>query len=85
VDEQYKLYSRSGEFALYDMQDDPTESEDLKASFSEMADQMTKGVTDWLDRCQGSFQGKEYGTESVERMEQRWQNPLLKEKNKEDE
>ncbi len=76
IDQQYKVYSRNGVFSMYDMITDPKESIDISDTVSEVAESMTGDLKDWLENCKESFNGDEYGTESVDRLEQKWHNAL---------
>ncbi len=85
IDTRYKLYCRDSIFELYDMEKDPYEETDIQGSFQEETDLYTDQNIDWLNRCEESFKGSEYGLESVDRMNQKWQNPLKKNRAKKNE
>ncbi|MCK4921348.1 MAG: sulfatase-like hydrolase/transferase [Bacteroidales bacterium] len=74
--DKYKMYAVGGEVEYYDIVNDPyettplLETKDLK--------KMTTEMNKMLDSYKGSFQGKEYGTESYQKMEQEWKTSGLK-------
>ncbi len=80
IDTRYKLYARSGSFELYDMTSDPYETTDLISEKSQNATSLQTFLMKmkWLEDCRKSFEGAEYGTESYDRMKQRWHDPLDK-------
>jgi arylsulfatase A-like enzyme len=82
IDTRFKLYCRDSVFSYYDMKNDPFEEQDIIESNQDDSDSYLDQNISWLDRCEKSFKGAEYGTESVLRMDQKWQNPLKKKKNK---
>ena len=76
--EQYKLLSYDGgkAYQLYDLVADPSETKDLATEKPEMVEQLKKEMMTWHDSVKESFEGEEYGTESLERSEAKWSSPL---------
>ncbi len=70
--DQYKLYQKSRKPELYDMQGDPYEKENLAASMPEKTEQMMAQWLVWQTTTKASFEGAEYGTTSLERVPQTW-------------
>jgi arylsulfatase A-like enzyme len=64
---QYKLY---GSDQLFDMTRDPYESINIAKEHPEIVKEYLQGVTNWYESCRSSFEGGEYGTESLERVKQ---------------
>lgn len=81
---KYKLYARKGEYELYNVYDDPSEVNDLSKRKRSKVKKMARNYQLWLARCKSSFEGKEYGTESYNLLQQNWVDPLkpVKRKNK---
>jgi arylsulfatase A-like enzyme len=71
-DSIFKLYSKPGEYELYNLKEDPFEKNNLAAQKSDIIQKMkTKYEYFYLD-LEKSFLGKEYGTLSFNRMKQEW-------------
>lgn len=73
---QYKLYSRNGEFSLYDIIKDPFETTDIADSELILMRRLKQELMELISSSESSFRGNEYGTESFDRLEQGWVNPL---------
>jgi len=71
-DEQYKLYQSGKKVELYDLIKDPSEKNNIAAQHPETVKTLRAGFTQWLSTCKDSFEGKEYGTKSLEKVPQRW-------------
>jgi len=72
--QQYKFYAdRWGEnVELYDLENDPGESRDLAADKPEMLQKMRSEYGTWEESVRDSFEGKEYGRKSYDRLKQKW-------------
>ncbi|MDT8390180.1 MAG: sulfatase-like hydrolase/transferase [Lentisphaeria bacterium] len=72
--EQYKLYAEKwgGELELYDLKEDPGERQDLAAEKPELIDRMRAEYGIWETGVRNSFEGKEYGRKSYDRLKQTW-------------
>lgn len=71
---KYKLYRSNGDkiAKLYDIENDPFETKDIASSHPELLQEYTKNLGEWYEDCESSFKGAEYGTESLERVKQKW-------------
>ena len=63
VDNRYKLYSSNAgkTYELYDLTTDPGEKTDLARKRPEVVAQMRKTLGEWLESCEGSAKGGDYG------------------------
>lgn len=77
---QYKLYAEKWgqDMSLYDLLKDPGERSDLAAEKPELLKQMASEYGIWEHSVRESFEGKEYGRESYDRLQQRWPEPKKK-------
>ena len=72
---EYKVYSQKNKWLYYNIVKDPTESNpiaetpELKALREEMDVRM--------QHYKKSFEGKEYGQQSFDRLQQKWQDPKV--------
>jgi len=74
--ERYKIVSYAEKpFELYDMQADAAEETNIAEQSPEVLAELQKDFTAWLKSVKGSFDGDEYGTESVERGKLKWDFP----------
>lgn len=81
--ERYKYYQKAGgSVELYDMLADPYEAQSVAAEHPEMAQNMKQQFLVWQADVKRSFGGAEYGTESIDRLKQGWQD-VLKPRSKE--
>jgi len=71
-DIQYKLYLQGSFTELYDMLKDPYEQSNIASLHPESVATLRQGFEQWYRSCQESFEGKEYGTRSLERVPQSW-------------
>lgn len=71
-DQTFKLYTEGNRKELYDLSKDPGEMTDLSGTKPELVKSFTSKLETWFGSCQESFEGKEYGTASLERTKQRW-------------
>ncbi|WP_289053758.1 sulfatase family protein [Carboxylicivirga marina] len=78
-DDTFKLYARQGEFVMYNIAVDPSEANPIENGGKEM-NRLKEEFMVFLESCQNSFKGKEYGTQSYDKLEQKWKNPLKKKK-----
>ncbi len=69
---KYKLYVKGDKVELYDMEADPLEKTNVAAKYPEVVQQFQEGFEGWYASCEDSFEGKEYGTESLEKVKQKW-------------
>ncbi|MBK1791398.1 sulfatase family protein [Persicirhabdus sediminis] len=68
--EKYKYYRSSKSIELYDMENDPYEKNNIADQHPEIVEQFKKQIKAWHASCRSSFEGAEYGTDSLERVEQ---------------
>ncbi|MGM9769087.1 MAG: family 43 glycosylhydrolase [Candidatus Cryptobacteroides sp.] len=68
----YKLYRDKGVKALYNLKDDPFERKDIAAGHPGTVAELETMLEEFLVSCKESFIGTEYGTESYDRMGQKW-------------
>ncbi len=71
-DHKYKMYAKGGKTKLYDMDVDPYEKTDVAAQHPEVVKKFQKGFAGWYASAKDSFEGKEYGTASLEKVKQKW-------------
>lgn len=72
VEGKFKLYMDKGKYELYDLQADPSEKNDISNAYPKETAQMKTLLLKQMDSFKESFEGKEYGTASYERMHQSW-------------
>ena len=72
IDGKYKLLFDKGKTALYDISSDPGETTDLSSRKKGIVKKLSRKYDGFISSCHKSFNGEEYGTESVERMSQDW-------------
>ncbi|MCT4648313.1 MAG: sulfatase-like hydrolase/transferase [Carboxylicivirga sp.] len=76
-DNRFKLYAENSQFELYDIVNDPYEEHNIiNEDNEELTKLMTKQLRDFIASCKSSFDGDEYGTKSVEKLNQKWSDPL---------
>jgi len=86
TDNRFKIYQKTpdSEIELYDLINDKYETENIADKHPEVVARLKKGFDEWFSSCKDSFEGKEYGTESLEKTGQTWAdlsvNPKLKKK-----
>ena len=80
--EQYKFYQKAGKPELYDMLADPFEKQNIASTHPEKTKELKKQFLDWQASTKASFKGQEYGTASLERTGQKWEDVLAPKKNK---
>ncbi len=74
ISSDFKLYSRNGSSELYDLNNDPDETNNIASSHPDEAEKLSLYLHHQMDSFKDSFEGKEYGRESVKRMNQKWHN-----------
>lgn len=72
VDGYYKLYMDKGKVELFNLKTDPYENHDISATHPQETERLKNYLFRQMAAYQESFEGKEYGTESVNRMNQPW-------------
>lgn len=72
IDEELKLFYRNGVYELYDITKDASEKNNLIEELPKDAERLTKLLHESSGSFQSSFEGKEYGTASFERVTQEW-------------
>ncbi|MEG0647439.1 MAG: sulfatase-like hydrolase/transferase [Bacteroides sp.] len=72
LESDYKLYYSEGQYELYNIEEDPFEQKDLHEVMPKKAKHLKKILYNQFNEYKDSFDGKEYGTESVKRMKQEW-------------
>ncbi|MFR9648851.1 MAG: sulfatase-like hydrolase/transferase [Rikenellaceae bacterium] len=76
VDGDYKLYYRKGNYELYNIKQDPGEQNDISAQSIDIAKSLEAKMKQTYKEFKASFDGKEYGTESYKRLNQKWDDVL---------
>ena len=74
-DNQYKLYARNGAYELYDIKNDPFEEKDLHLKESSVFNDFRNRIHKFVVSCKHSFEGKEYGKVSYNKLKQDWKSP----------
>ena len=69
---KYKMYNNQGNYELYNIRRDPSESKDLSKSRPRRLKKMIALSESFIQSYKSSFLGDEYGTASLERTGQRW-------------
>jgi len=71
---QYKLYTDKwgDNIELYDLLNDPEESKNISAENPNLTKEMLSDYENWISSVKDSFEGKEYGTRSYDKLEQTW-------------
>ena len=74
IEQQYKLVYVKGEYEMYDIIEDTSEKNNIVSEHPSELLRMKSILDNAIIKYRDSFLGKEYGTISVKRMNQRWQN-----------
>lgn len=74
MEQQYKLVYQKGKYELYDIIRDPSEKNDLAEKHPAEVERLKKMLDEEITKYRRSFEGDEYGTASVNRMNQQWRN-----------
>lgn len=69
---RYKLYMKKDKVSLYDLSNDMGEKDDIAEQNKGIVRKMMKIYDRFEKSCKASFMGEEYGTESYNRLEQKW-------------
>lgn len=72
MEDEMKIYIKNGETELYNIDGDRSEENNMFSENPEQAENLRTKLQDWQENCKSSFHGEEYGTKSVDRMNQRW-------------
>ena len=72
IEQQYKLCYEKGNYELYDIQNDPSETTDLATRYPEITKRLRKVLDDKMESCRQSYEGAEYGTVSRKRVSINW-------------
>lgn len=75
-DGQYKLYADSEQYELYDMHADPFETNNIINNNPERVENYKTLYKNWINNVESSFNGDEYGTVSVDKLNQNWESPI---------
>lgn len=73
MDGDYKLYASGGVCELYNLRKDPYEERDLSQQYPSRVEVLKKQLESTIDNFRSSFDGDEYGTRSVEMLNQKWE------------
>ncbi len=76
-DSVYKLYFKKGSYQLFNIKKDPSEKTDLSTVNADILNKMKAIVPCRYQNLKNSFLGNEYGTESFDRLQQKWNEILL--------
>ena len=76
MNDENKLYLNRKQALLYNMKTDSKEKSPL--SNQETSEQLQKELEEFVSSCHSSFNGDEYGTQSVDKLQQKWECPLAK-------
>jgi arylsulfatase A-like enzyme len=62
IDNHFKLYSpdQGASFELYNLEEDPGETNDVSAEYPEITKKMRKELSGWIRSCKKSNRGKDY-------------------------
>jgi hypothetical protein len=62
IGDRFKLYSSNGgkSFELYDIVEDPEETEDIGSAHPEIVEQMKQRLMEWRASCEASREGADY-------------------------
>lgn len=74
IEQQYKLVTTKGKNELFDISKDPSEKNDISSKYPEKTKQMRIYLDNQLSEYKESFEGKEYGVNSYNRVKQKWHN-----------
>ena len=69
---QYKLYINKDKVMLYDLVNDMQEKTDISEQNQKVLKKLMTVYEQFSNSCRSSFLGEEYGTDSYERMQQKW-------------
>ncbi len=72
IEQRFKLYYSKGNYELYDIPADPEEKKDIAEYFPKEVERLKKVLYEQLNNFQFSFEGKEYGTASYNKVKQQW-------------
>lgn len=72
VGTRYKLYIHKDRVMLYDLANDMQEQNDIAEQNNKILMQLMTIYQHFSNSCKASFMGEEYGTESYDRMQQKW-------------
>jgi arylsulfatase A-like enzyme len=75
-DGQYKLYADEEQYELYDMFADSLETTNIINNYPERLENYKTIYKNWLINVKSSFDGDEYGTVSVDKLNQDWEAPI---------
>jgi len=93
MDDRYKIYGSANKWELYDLNKDKFEENNIAADHPEKVTLLSEKFTEWTKKARASFEGGEYGTKSLEKVNQKWpegkgekkkRNPDKKKKKKRD-
>lgn len=80
IDGNHKLYfdSKEGDVTFFNLAEDRGETNDLSDEIcrEDMIKHIT-GLENWVESCNGSFEGKEYGRATANKLDQKWSAPKL--------
>lgn len=77
ISEPYKLYYSDGVYELYDINADPSETNNLIDVHLDITKKLKKSLHRSMNSFKDSFEGKEYGTKSYERVPQKWHDVMM--------
>lgn len=72
IEQKYKLFYKGGNYELYDVERDPSETTDLSAKYPEITERLKKVLDERLESYRQSYEGAEYGRASRERVHINW-------------
>lgn len=78
ITSQFKLYSLEGDYELYDLKNDPDEHHDVSSIYPQQVKELSVYLIQQMKAYKSSFNGDEYGTVSVNRMNQSWEDIFKK-------
>lgn len=74
MEQPYKPVYQKRKYELYDIIRDPSEKNDLAEKHPAEVERLKKMLDEEITKYRRSFEGDEYGTASVNRMNQQWRN-----------
>ncbi|MFV0606380.1 MAG: sulfatase [Niabella sp.] len=72
----YKLYAKNGTFELYNIINDSLEKNNIYTEERSIVKKYQKKLRRFIKSCKKSFEGKEYGKASYNKLQQHWEDPL---------
>lgn len=72
IEQRFKLYYSDGNYELYDIPADPEEKKNIATDYPQEVERLKTILYERQNDYRSSFEGKEYGTVSYEKVNQHW-------------